>query len=125
MNNQEAFDKMATHLLTQKVQARNDIGQCRYRTEESKMCAVGALIPDNEYNVVFENQSIRAIADQIPSLMNVSIELLSRAQMIHDTQQPKNWFNNLQELAKDWGLKTTILANFTKEATNEQPGSVQ
>lgn len=45
---QETFDRVLTHLRTQGVPAYED-GQCSYRTDNGLMCAIGALIPDENY----------------------------------------------------------------------------
>ena len=77
MNDQQAFDKMVTHLFTQKEPAMDDNGYnaCFYRMPCGKMCAVGALIPDKQYDENFERKSIDDIYDNIPALKGVSLSL--------------------------------------------------
>lgn len=59
MNNQEIFDKVATHLLTQGVPARTETLGCRYRTPRGGLkCAIGALIPDEMYDERLESQAV-------------------------------------------------------------------
>ncbi len=60
MNNQEAFNKMAIHLMTQQEKSEydeddNDCPSCHYKHPvEPLMCTVGVLIPDEEYNITLE-----------------------------------------------------------------------
>lgn len=53
--NQVIFDKVAKHLLTQKVQCANSAGNCMYRGPNGLKCAVGALIPDEEYSPLMDD----------------------------------------------------------------------
>jgi len=46
---QETFDKVARHLLTQQAKAEQPDGNCAYRGEHGRKCAVGCLISDEEY----------------------------------------------------------------------------
>ena len=62
MTNQEIFDKVHTHLLTQRTAAIKD-GSCAYRAG-AKSCAVGALIPDNLYTPEIEGASVAALINQ-------------------------------------------------------------
>jgi hypothetical protein len=50
MAEQEIFDRVAVHLLTQKVHSINGIGECCYRGNNNTRCAVGCLIDDEEYH---------------------------------------------------------------------------
>ena len=49
MNAQEIFDKVATHLSKQGHRAFDD-NACMYRSPNGDKCAMGCLIPDEEYN---------------------------------------------------------------------------
>ena len=59
---QEVFNIVSAHLLTQ---IKRSIAQfpdkkypsCVYRGENGMKCAAGVLIPDDQYNPKFENQS--------------------------------------------------------------------
>lgn len=59
MTNQEIFDKVNQHLLTQKTAAVAN-GACAYRAGD-KACAVGALIPDNLYTPAIEGCSVSVL----------------------------------------------------------------
>lgn len=54
MTNQEIFDKVATHLLSQgKRSALGGVG-CAYRGDGGLQCAIGCLIPDELYRYELE-----------------------------------------------------------------------
>ena len=59
MTNQEIFDKVHTHLLTQRTAAIEN-GSCAYRAGP-KSCAVGALIPDALYTPEIEGTSVSVL----------------------------------------------------------------
>lgn len=61
MTNQEIFNKVHTHLLTQRTAAIED-GACAYRAG-SKSCAVGALIPDSLYTPEIEGTSVSVLIE--------------------------------------------------------------
>jgi hypothetical protein len=58
MNAQELFNKVATHLQTQRVpsEKQDDTGAfvCAYRDDKGNKCAFGCLIPDEGYNETLE-----------------------------------------------------------------------
>lgn len=86
MNNQEAFDKMVTHLRKQKAKSVYDGAIdifCCYRGSENRMCAVGVLIPDSEYKQEYEG-SIEKSYSLFPSLHDIDLELLIAMQRLHD-----------------------------------------
>ena len=111
MNNQQAFDKMVTHLFTQKKQALTN-GQCQYKTADGLQCAVGALISDADYNEEFEGQPVHDIIYSIPDLVHLDIDILTRAQCIHDEYAPKDWFRELSNTCALFNLDYTILKTF-------------
>jgi hypothetical protein len=122
MNKQEIFDKVATHLITQGVQAKiiTDHGtghtSCVYRGPNGTMCAAGCLIPDDEYKPEFEGLPWLKLQDKIPSLASLPgshHELISSLQGVHDCEY--NWEsierlkNLLEGVAFMYGLSTDIL----------------
>lgn len=114
MNNQEAFDTMVTHLFTQKVHARDLItGACVYRADTGLKCAVGALIPDDEYDEdEFEGSPISNIIYNIPSLVHLNVDMLTRVQCIHDEYAPSDWFRELLNVPSLFKLDNTTLKTF-------------
>lgn len=58
MNTREMLEKAITHVIKQGKAATSKEGQCRYRTAEGYMCAVGALINDEFYMDGIESHGI-------------------------------------------------------------------
>ena len=97
MNRQEIFDKVITHLVTQKVQSRtnSDWGGCAYRGENGLSCAVGCLISDEDYRPEMDDSDVIEMGTDIGAILNVfphlpewmrlNRDLLSDLQGIHDT----------------------------------------
>lgn len=55
---QEVFDKVSGHLARQKVAAVDGDGDCALRAPQGLSCAVGCLIPDEDYDAGMECDSI-------------------------------------------------------------------
>jgi hypothetical protein len=109
---QTLFDKVALHLVTQGTQARNSEGTCLYRDVKSgRKCAIGALIPDENYDPSLEGESADSyiIWSRIPEVQafgvhNLSTELPQKLwllQDIHDGYSSSNWNDQLRAFAKD------------------------
>ena len=94
---QQIFDQVATHLLTQKKQSATVTGGCKYR-HNGLMCAAGCLIADDEYRESLENSSWLKLsnAGQVPEAHKGFIHSLQR---IHDSKFSSNWFHCLEQLA--------------------------
>lgn len=106
MTNQEIFDKVATHLFTQGVRsvsktclndASFDADYCLYRGPNGTKCAVGCLIPDEDYDPTMENRSAYDLFTstvtpmEFPKLepLNENKDILNRLQTVHDNLS--NW----------------------------------
>ena len=137
MNNiQEVFDYVASHLIRQGRQSKTDdlsYGGCSYRGNGGTSCAVGCLIPDEEYKVVLEGLSVTELLGEksVPTLtsLNENIEdlesMLMDLQVFHDNCH--NWGSGVQEpegltergifmlkqIASDYGCKTGNLLKKT------------
>jgi hypothetical protein len=115
MTQQEIFDKVARHLLTQKKRATVS-GHCRYRTPDGCKCAIGCLISDEDYDPEFEGERVTHLLGRhaIPSLENLDCDriFLSRLQVLHDTGLPINWPKALHDFAISFCLSPTILSEF-------------
>ncbi len=121
MTPQEIFDTCAAHLLSQgkrsylsKQQAKNlnlDLANvsCAYRGENNCKCAIGILIPDNEYLEEMEGKIPNAIKNllnpDLKEIFSVNYKLLFKLQGIHDSEDPSKWEEKLKSLAKEYGLK--------------------
>ncbi len=128
---QETFDKVALHLLTQNKRAEDDDGVCMYWERESgRQCAVGCLIPKNEYKkefegkVLFEFDATHRVPTEPVTPSSVGkfmkdkgydLSLLYEMQNIHDTDTVARWRIKLLELASRKNLLTTVIDTFVKE----------
>lgn len=123
MNQQEIFDKVATHLIAQGEQslgywaAKAGSGQgCAYRGVDGTMCAAGCLIPDDEYAPEFEGMPWDCIAQEVPSFANAPFEvhhLISSLQGVHDYEKywetPERLKEALFDVANRYGLSVDVL----------------
>lgn len=124
MNNQEIFDKVLTHIRTQKKPASDSQGDCYYRAADGSMCAAGCLIKDEHYNPEMENSDTthHLVANAlIYSGVDVSNErtglLLLDLQKAHDRsatafrEQGKRFMDEYEtrmiQVAEDFSLKYT------------------
>lgn len=119
LTNQEVFDKVVKHLLTQKARAvvgDPDNQSCRYRTAEGLKCAVGCLIPDDMYSIGMENNSIGSLLSAFPRvdqlLEGVDYNLLADLQCIHDGDEPEKWHRLLRGVGERYHLKTEVINAF-------------
>jgi len=112
MNRQEVFDKVATHLLTQKVKS-DENGYCMYRGPNGLKCAIGCLIPDDMFMPYFNGCDVNGlplkIIMHIGARNNEDLLFLSRLQLIHDNHAPNEWKNLLYDFANRNHLAWTCL----------------
>lgn len=119
MTNQEAFDKMVTHLRTQGMRCMGlinkdpeigypELGEtCVYRGEGDMRCAVGCLIPDDQYKDTLEGTSVEGIVDHVAALKGISVELLGDMQVTHDDHPLDDWEYRFEQAATDFELTYT------------------
>lgn len=99
MEAQQIFDKVATHLATQGKRAVSqhvDPYNCMYRSPDGGRCALGALIPDDEYDPDMEGQMATQLFDRWrgpPTLMALAPHraLVVALQGAHDRRGDKFW----------------------------------
>lgn len=103
------FDRVCNHFGTmEKPSICNDFGGCAYRSSDGEMCFVGALIPDDEYQPLFEgigmstgNRTTKDLRAKLFSAVSkglgfqISIAspeatLLTRLQEVHDAWDPSH-----------------------------------
>jgi hypothetical protein len=105
---QEVFDLVANHLLTQGTQSLglDNFGDetCVYRGTNNTKCAAGVLIPDEHYTQKMETNGWKSLIDTglVPSDF---ADLISELQSIHDMHKPIRWKEKLEELAKTQKLE--------------------
>lgn len=104
MTNQEAFDIVVKHLLSQGERSLTPGGLCAYRGKNGLKCAVGILIPDNEYSPELEG-SLSSVRYKCSSLKSVDFDFLGKLQNIHDDYLPDAWEMGLKELAVNYNLE--------------------
>lgn len=83
MTTKQVIDKVETHLLAQGERCVEG-DRCLYRNEAGLMCAVGVLIPNDQYRKQFENWQLEGIVDEVPALQEFDVELLHDMQEAHD-----------------------------------------
>ncbi len=113
---QEAFDKAATHLLTQRVVSRNYIDDgffCCYRGPGGLKCAIGVLLEDSEVPTeVGTSPSVSSLKStgRLPaSLTDLPVDFLQDLQGVHDSYDPSRWHDRLCGVARFWGLDTNVM----------------
>ena len=108
LTNQTAFNKVVKHLLKQGRAARDNDRVCRYRDYDSgRKCAIGCLIPNDEYKKSMEGSSIFGLAEEgiLPSsLKELNLELLDDLQHVHDYREPSTWLQQLGTVAVKYNL---------------------
>lgn len=115
MTDQEVFDKVAVHLLTQRKKSFCEgdgprLVGCMYRNPEGLRCAVGVLIPDNRYNPNLEGVTADnpIVVDALEGICS-NIGLLMELQCIHDSLPVVEWARELRRVAKFFGLNTKAI----------------
>ncbi len=109
MTPQEIFDTVVVHLLQQGKQSKSHV--CLYRSDDGLKCAVGALIPDSEYDPAMEFAVIypfhcsnsTPIQSWAQSNYPNDLKLLNRLQKLHDNG-PSHSFNNPHDAWEEYIL---------------------
>jgi len=113
MNNQEAFDKVARHLLQQKKRSLSINFTCAYRGTDNTRCAIGALIPDELYDSDMEENNIKVLIRDFAHMRKLfedcSTDLLLDLQSVHDYHSPRDWRRKLYDVAEAYNLNTGAL----------------
>lgn len=110
---QEIFNKVITHLRKQGKPAAEG-PYCRYRTEDGLKCAVGCLLPDEEYDSKYEGHIVGGLITILPEsktrdLFKRNVDLLDDLQCLHDNANRENFVADIndraQRIAAEHGLK--------------------
>jgi predicted ATPase len=116
--NQETFDTVVRHLVTQGHRAMRG-GTCIYFDRQTgDRCAIGALIPGEELASEWQSRAVRALAYNgvvvIPN--DVALYMLDRLQRFHDsdfswthTGLSSDGWDDLRRIADDYHLNTDVL----------------
>ncbi|WP_233869549.1 hypothetical protein [Paraburkholderia adhaesiva] len=109
---QDVFDFVACELLRQNARALSG-SRCRYRAPDGRRCAVGFVIPDEEYRAQFEGGGVVNMI-RVAHLLGCSSgftrfllahqSLLGYLQHMHDEHPADAWPLLLREIASLFGL---------------------
>lgn len=105
---QEVFNIVKAHLLRQK-QKSLDKANCKYRHGDLR-CAAGVLIPDECYDISFEDLVWGALISE-KDFPKQHSDLISSLQQLHDKCDPIEWEEQLKEVACYYRLKYEGTAN--------------
>lgn len=113
LSEQELFDKVATHLLSQGVRCTMDgtiNGDCAYRNSAGMMCAAGCLVPDEDYDISMEGWNWAHFIEMgvIPTTHG---ELIEELQEVHDSVKPVGWREALTKIAVGREYSTDAIDN--------------
>lgn len=116
MTNQELFNRVVAHLRAQGCAAKEWVTHpnsraylCRYRTADGKKCAVGCLIPDERYIPDLEGKiATHAVVATAAGLEGHNLQLATRLQAIHDWIDPREWPEQLKQLAAEFELEVPV-----------------
>lgn len=92
MDKQEVFEYVVKHLFVQGKRASNDLGVCRYLSNDGLKCAVGCLIPTEIYDPLMEQSGgvsglLTEFGYSLPYFMWQYRGLLFSLQIIHDNSE--------------------------------------
>lgn len=114
MTDQDIFDTVAQHLLTQN--RRSTLGaMCEYRGADGLKCAVGCLIPDELYLREMEGYTATdsrvkpALVSALGRSRDIPMALLVALQKCHDMYEPHQWREQLKAIAKSHNLSSEKL----------------
>lgn len=111
MNQQQAFDVAYQGIKAQGKLSKHK-GQCYYRHPENNQvkCAIGHLIPDEQYNPDMEEGETCVVLvrtrHQLPDITDLSGEFLIDLQNVHDgARSVSECLRNLDGLASQYELQ--------------------
>jgi len=117
---QSIWEKIANHLLQQGKQSLSGkTGTCAYHGNDGLKCAIGVLIPENQYSPNIEGQEVNVLLTRYYcpyALLAVQhhLALLTNLQRIHDDDFDnrgrknfrRHWYIELVNLGRRLGLDT-------------------
>jgi len=107
MTAQELFDIVFKHLMSQNARSMMGNGiTCAYRGEGGLKCAIGILIPDEDYRKDMEGAAAQNLLVKGACLSRLAVhhELLNKFQRIHDEDPVEDWDRSLRAAAVAFGL---------------------
>lgn len=112
---QELFDRVAIHLLSQKARSLPlGVGGCRYRGAGNRKCAMGIFIPDDQYSLTMEGSSVASeLVWPVLGMPEALLRLAVRLQGVHDACDVPRWPEVLRRIGDAYGLSTAIVTEMT------------
>lgn len=113
---QEVFDHIAWHLLTQNkksIDTKSTGITCQYKLGELS-CAAGCVIPDAFYNPEMEGGDWTNLTAKY-SITTTHSELISSLQLLHDWEEAAVWKTYLAPIADRYKLKTQVIEHFKQK----------
>jgi len=109
MTEQELFDIVFKHLMSQNAKSMMVVEggfSCAYRGKDGLKCAIGILIPDEDYREDMEGLAAQNLLAKGACLSRLAVhhELLYKLQHIHDYGLVGDWDRALRETAVAFGL---------------------
>ena len=106
MDNQEVYNKVKAHLLSQGRKSLGANGHCAYRGYAGAMCAVGVLIPDAMYLPSMEGAACTSgRVAEVLDVLGIDHAIARDLQQIHDMVPIDIWPDSLAAHARHYGLK--------------------
>lgn len=131
---QDVFNHIVNHLIVQNKSAAEYGDTCKYRVYsddwlESRKCAVGCLISENNYNEEIEDRMancevvIEVIKKSNPELVidDKITELLLLMQFVHDQLEPENWIYMCYLLYRDMNRFISLRVNKDYKSIKDFP----
>lgn len=131
ITSQEVFEAVVRHMFAQGHRSMRwstcDVGipsLCAYKSETGDKCAVGCLIPDEQYNADFEGTSVTYLASRLcrygfvgtSKFMDANEALLGNLQRVHDLYLGQPGFvKELKKLARRYDLDAEFIDSLGPE----------
>lgn len=119
MTDQQIFDTVARHIMAQGEPAISQLtGKCAYLTPRGHKCAIGCLIPPEDYDAKFEDKGItNPVFNPLIRKHRWNVSLLADLQGAHDSwaNSPYDgyhaWKLDMYRIAKNFELSPQVLSN--------------
>jgi hypothetical protein len=104
---QEIFDQIASHLLTQNAASQVE-GVPAYRDSQGRESAAGSLMADDEYSINFEGDDwLGLIRNNL--VVGIHSRLVTHLEHIHDHREAGEWREELATTAQLYGLDSGVV----------------
>jgi hypothetical protein len=100
----DIYQRVSTHLLTQRAVSEDENGSCRLRSAGGRKCAIGSLLNDDVYEPDIEGVGIAyyrhaqdgkllqaLYASNVDAYDPAIIELLMQLEEVHDDASVEEW----------------------------------